>query len=141
MRKHEGSRSKPKKPFAIAFRRLAYVQGYSPPTRLHVKRPRTPPPSLQVERTTGILPKKQPRTPCVKKLLQQAIAWQGLLNSGAVASQSELARREGIFPARVSQVMCYLPLAPEIQKYILSMPKTTQCPAVSARALRSIARI
>ncbi len=49
--------------------------------------------------------------------------WRALLESGQVANQAEIARREGITRARVTQVMGLLRLAPEIQEHILAMPQ------------------
>jgi hypothetical protein len=54
----------------------------------------------------------------VVELLRKAIDWQALLESGTIASQSQIARREGITRARVTQIMCMLRLAPEIRAQI-----------------------
>ena len=67
-------------------------------------------------------PPKDPRTPRVVELLRKAIEWQALLESGEASNQAEIARREGITRARVTQVMGLLRLASEIQQHILSMP-------------------
>jgi hypothetical protein len=77
----------------------------------------------------------------VKELLQKAIKWQALLESGEVASRSEIARRKGISPARVTQVMYHIRLAPEIQEYILAMPETTCRSVLSVRSLRPIIQL
>ena len=86
-------------------------------------------------------PTKDPRTPRVVELLRKAIKWQTLLESGEAASQAEIARREGITRARVTQVMGMLSLAPEIQQHILSMPDMVHRPAITERALRPIAKL
>jgi hypothetical protein len=86
-------------------------------------------------------PPKAPRTPRVVELLRKALEWQALLESGEVPNQAEIARREGITRARVTQVMGMLQLAPDIQRYILSMPAAVRRPAVTERALRPIAQI
>ena len=83
-------------------------------------------------------PPKHPRTPRVVELLRKAIEWQSLLESGDAASQAEIARREGLTRARVTQVMGMLRLAPAIRQHILSMPETIGRPTISERALRSI---
>jgi hypothetical protein len=64
-----------------------------------------------------------------------------MLESGEVANQAELARREGVSRARVTQVMGLLRLAPEIHDAILSMPATTHRPALAEPAVRGIARL
>ena len=86
-------------------------------------------------------PPRDPKTPRVMELLQKAIEWQGLLESGEAANRAEIARRDGITRARVTQVMGLLRLAPEIQQHILSMPNLVRRPAITERALQPIARI
>lgn len=83
----------------------------------------------------------KPKTPRVVELLRKAIEWQARLESGEAFNQSAIARREGITRARVTQVMGMLRLAPEIQQHVLSLPETVRRPAISERALRSIAQI
>ncbi|MFH1689379.1 MAG: hypothetical protein ABIE42_03975 [Candidatus Eisenbacteria bacterium] len=56
-------------------------------------------------------------------------------------TQAEIARREGITRARVTQIMAMLRLAPEIQEHILAMPESVNRPPISERALRPIAHI
>lgn len=84
---------------------------------------------------------KEPRTPWVAELLRKAIEWQALLESGDVADQAGIARREGITRARVTQVMGMLRLAPEIQQHVLAMPEAVRRPAITERALRPLAKI
>jgi hypothetical protein len=86
-------------------------------------------------------PPKEPRTPRVVELLRKAIEWRALLISGHVPNQAEIARRERITRARVTQVLGLLRLAPEIQEQILSMPDVVRRPAVTERALRPIAQL
>ncbi|GAB4142378.1 MAG: hypothetical protein Fur0037_09560 [Planctomycetota bacterium] len=86
-------------------------------------------------------PPQAPRTPRVVELLRKAIEWQGLLESGEVRNQAEIARREGLTRARVTQVMGLLRLAPEIQQHVLSLPDMVRRPAITERALRPIAQL
>ena len=86
-------------------------------------------------------PNKAPKEPRVKELLLQAREWQKMLNSGEVRNQAEIAQQEGITRARVTQIMHLLNLAPEIQDHILNMPKCSQRPAITDRALRPITQI
>jgi len=81
------------------------------------------------------LPRK-PKTPRVVELLRKAIEWQTLLESGKIPNQAEIARREGVTRARVTQVLGMLRLAPEIQQYVLSMPSAVRRSQVSERVLR-----
>ncbi|KRT73341.1 MAG: hypothetical protein XU12_C0010G0079 [Deltaproteobacteria bacterium CSP1-8] len=88
-------------------------------------------------KSTPKLP-REPKTPRVIELLRKAIEWQTLLESGKIANQADIARREGISRARVTQVMGMLRLAPAIQEQILFMPAVARHPSVSERMLRSI---
>jgi hypothetical protein len=86
-------------------------------------------------------PPKAPREPRVKELLLQAQEWQKMLNSGEVRNQAEIAQREGITRARVTQILNLLNLAPEIQDHILNLPKISCRSAVTERSLRPITLI
>jgi hypothetical protein len=86
-------------------------------------------------------PPLEPKTPRVVDLLRKALAWRALLDSGHVAHQAEIACREGVTRARVTQVMSMLRLAPEIRAHILSMSETVDRSAVTERALRPIAHL
>ena len=86
-------------------------------------------------------PPREPKTPRVVELLRKAIEWQALLETGKVASQADIARREGITRGRVTQVMGMLRLAPEIREKILTMPDTTHQPLITERVLRPIGTI
>jgi len=85
-------------------------------------------------------PPKEPKTPQVVILLRKAIAWRALLDSGEASSQADIARREGVTRARVTQVLGLLRLAPEIQERILALPPTAERPSVSERILRPLTR-
>jgi hypothetical protein len=84
-------------------------------------------------------PPRKPRPPRVAELLRKAIEWRRQLDAGEVRNQAEIARREGLTRARVTQVLGLLRLAPEIQEHILALPETVGRPAISERALRPIA--
>jgi len=77
----------------------------------------------------------------VTELLRKAIEWRALLESGQIASQAEIARREGVTRARVTQVMGMLRLASETREQILSLPDTTYRTPVTERALRAVRTI
>jgi hypothetical protein len=83
------------------------------------------------------LPRK-PKTPRVVELLRKAIEWQTLLESGKIPNQAEIARREGVTRARVTQIMGMLRLTPEIQEQIRALPDTSAPSTVSERKLRPI---
>ena len=84
-------------------------------------------------------PTREPRTPPVVETLRKALAWQWNLDAGKVATQADIARREGVTRARVTQVLMLLRLAPEIQESILSLPSSPNPPKLPERLLRPIA--
>jgi hypothetical protein len=79
--------------------------------------------------------------PRLVELLRKVIEWQTLLESGKIASQVDIAIREGITRARVTQAMGMLRLAPEIQEQILSTPVAVRRPLITERVLRPIGAI
>lgn len=83
-------------------------------------------------------PPREPRTPQVVELLRKAHAWRQELDAGTVANQAEIARREGVTRARVTQIMMLLRLAPNIQERVLALPATAERPILSERMLRPI---
>ena len=86
-------------------------------------------------------PLREPKTPRVVELLRKAMEWQALLESGKAINQADIARREGITRARVTQVMGMLHLAPEIQEKILVMPDAIHKSLLTERVLRPIGTI
>lgn len=62
------------------------------------------------------------RIPRVSKLMALAIRFDGLLRSGVVSDQSELARLAEVTQPRMTQIMNLLHLAPDIQEQILFLP-------------------
>ncbi|MCX6348022.1 MAG: hypothetical protein NTV79_00755, partial [Candidatus Aureabacteria bacterium] len=85
-------------------------------------------------------PPKAPKTLRVVELLRKAIEWRHQLDANEVRNQAEIASREGITRARVTQIMGMLRLAPEIQDKILT-PPSTLCRLVTERMLRPIGSI
>jgi hypothetical protein len=78
-----------------------------------------------------------PKTPRVTELLRKAIEWRRQLDASDVRNQAEIARREGITRAKVTQVMALLRLAPETREHILAMPDVAYRPSITERMLRS----
>lgn len=97
--------------------------------------------ALHLQQVSKPRPQKTPKTPRVKELLRKAIEWKELLESGKGITQADIARREGLSRARVTQIMDLLNLAPDIQKYIHSMPVSLRKPIVTERSLRHISQI
>jgi hypothetical protein len=89
----------------------------------------------------GPRPKATQRTQSAAELLRTANRWQQLLDSGAVGSKSQIARREGLTRARVTQIMNLLRLAPTIQRRLLDSADSVDESTLTERALRPIARL
>jgi hypothetical protein len=86
-------------------------------------------------------PPREPESPRVVELLHKATEWHALLESGQDINQADIARREGITRARVTQVLGMLRLAPIIQEQIQSLTVIAGRSPVTERVLRPIATI
>ncbi len=64
------------------------------------------------------------RVPRISRLLALAIHFEGLVHRDEVRNHADLARLGGVTPARISQIMDLLNLAPAIQEEILFLPRT-----------------
>jgi hypothetical protein len=100
-----------------------------------------PPPRYAPKPPVPPVPPKEPRTPPVVETLRKALAWRQELDLGVVANQADIARREGVTRARVTQVLMLLHLAPDIQETILNIQERSNPPRIPERVLRPIARI
>ena len=79
------------------------------------------------------------RVPRVARLMALAIKLDGLIKSGEVASQRELAAVARVTPARLTQILNLLHLAPSIQEELLFLPPVTRGrDAVTERHFRNI---
>ena len=67
----------------------------------------------------------QGKIPRISRLMALAIQCDELLRSGQIPNQSELACYAQITPARLTQILTLLNLAPDIQEQILLLPRTT----------------
>jgi len=93
------------------------------------------PPSLMAEPT----PEPQGNPPRIARLVALAHKLDALVQSSAVTSYSELARLGHISPARLTQIMVLLHLAPSIQEYVLFL-SAGDARFVTELSLRKIAR-
>jgi hypothetical protein len=66
------------------------------------------------------------RVPRLARLMALALRLEGLLRSGAVPHQAELARLGQVSRARISQILNLLHLAPDIQEQLLFLPPLHQ---------------
>lgn len=86
-------------------------------------------------------PPPKPKTPRIAELLRKAMEWRRQVDAGEVRNQAEIACREGITRARVTQVMGMLRLSPEIKEHILSLPEMARRPSITERMLRPVGAI
>jgi hypothetical protein len=77
--------------------------------------------------------------PRIARLLALAHKLDALVRSGAVSSYGELARLGHITPARLTQIMVLLHLAPSIQEYLLFL-SVADARFITELGLREIAR-
>jgi len=77
--------------------------------------------------------------PRIARLMALAHKLDALVRSGAVSSYAELALLGHITPARLTQIMVLLHLAPSIQEYLLFV-SAADARLISELALRKIAR-
>ena len=82
------------------------------------------------------------RVPRAARLLALAHKCEGLIASGEIADQAELARLGGVTRARVTQLLNLLHLSPEIQEAVLCLPLVERGrDPIGERDLRPIAAI
>jgi hypothetical protein len=93
------------------------------------------PRTLLVEPT----PDPQGRPPRIARLLALARKLDALVRAGTITGYAELARLGHISPARLTQIMVLLHLAPSIQEYVLFL-SVADARFISELGLRKIAR-
>jgi hypothetical protein len=93
------------------------------------------------QQTLSLEPASDPQgsPPRIARLLALAHKLDALVRSGAIANYGELARLGHITPARLTQIMVLLHLAPAIQEYILFL-SAGDARFVTELGLRKIAR-
>ena len=97
-----------------------------------------------VRRERGNAPKEpthsptRPTLPRLTRLLALAHRWDRLIEEGSVTTRAEIARLMGLTPARVTQIMDLLNLAPEIQEQILAVTLDGEEADIPERKMRSI---
>ena len=92
-------------------------------------------PTVLIEPT----PEPQGRPPRIARLLALAHKLDALVRSGAVTGYAELARLGHVSPARLTQILVLLHLAPSIQEYLLFL-SAADARFVTESELRKIAR-
>ena len=96
-----------------------------------------------------LFPDKKPGTKIKKRRsvlsttnwYQKALKYQRMLHSGIVKSKAELARKEGLSRARVTQILNLINLAPEIQNYLMITTDRKDLKILTERRLRDLTKI
>ena len=74
----------------------------------------------------GAAPPTDARVPRVARMLALAHHWRGLIRTGVIRDQAEVAALVGVSRARISQVMALTYLAPDIQEDVLDLTPATE---------------
>lgn len=69
-----------------------------------------------------VRPRPRGRTPRVARMLVQAHLFQRMLENGQARDLADLARKFSLTRARVTQILNYTLLAPDIQREVLALP-------------------
>jgi len=89
-------------------------------------------------------PKELPEgnVPRIARLMALAIRFNGLITSGEITDQADLARLGQVSRARMTQIMNLLQLAPDIQEEVLYLPRTTNGrDSINERMVRPIVTV
>ena len=73
----------------------------------------------------------------VEHIIHKAAKWKKMLDDGAVSSMSDIARKEGLTRARVTQIMNLLKLPAEMQNFLLKLDDPKEIRKFSERKLRN----
>jgi hypothetical protein len=102
--------------------------------------PRRPAPTTTA--ATPEPPRPVGRVPRVARLMALAIKLDGLIRSGQITSQRELAAVARVTPARVTQLLNLVQLAPDIQELLLNLPAVTSGrDPITEREIRPVAAL
>jgi len=71
----------------------------------------------------------------------KATVYKEMLEKGVVKNSAELARKEGLSRARVTQILNLTKLAPQIRNYLMTIADRKDLKILTERRLREIAKI
>lgn len=104
-------------------------------------RPAPEPPKVTRQRRKAEARKRPATLPAVVAVLRRAREYQQMIDLREVANRAELARRLGLTRARVTQVLHFLDLAPEIQAHLDALAPSSERFPLTERRLRDVARL
>lgn len=84
---------------------------------------------------------QEPKPPPIQDLLKRAYQFRELLARTPTLTRDALARQVNINPSYLTRVLNLLNLAPEIQRYILSLPPSRTKGLITESRLKHIARM
>ena len=73
-----------------------------------------------------------------KHIIHKAIKWEKMLDGGAVESLSQIAKKEGLTRARVTQIMNLLKLPAEFKEFLVELNDPKEIRKYSERKIRKI---
>lgn len=88
---------------------------------------------ISYKRSDPQKPQKKPQ----KHPIHKAVRWKQMLDDGIVESKSEIAKADGLSPARVSQVMNLLKLPSEVKAFLAGLEDPKEIREYSERRLLS----
>lgn len=72
-----------------------------------------------------------------KHVIHKAVLWRKMLDDGKVKSFNDIAKKEGLTRARVTQIMNLLKLPAEFREYLLRLDDPREIRKLSERKLRN----
>jgi len=73
----------------------------------------------------------------VGHIIHKAVKWKKMIDDGTISSMSEIAKKEGLTRARVTQIMNLLKLPTEMQEFLLGLDDPKEIRKFSERKLRN----
>ncbi|MFC1856484.1 hypothetical protein ACFL9U_00465 [Thermodesulfobacteriota bacterium] len=73
-----------------------------------------------------------------KHIIHKAIKWEKMLNDGAVESLSQIAKKEGLTRARITQIMNLLKLPADLREFLIGLNDPKEIRKYSERKIRKV---
>ena len=86
--------------------------------------------------TRKSVPQRIPVNTLQRHIIHKAIEWKSMLDGGIVTSLNEIAKKEGLSRARVTQVMNLLKLPVEVKTFLAGLDDSLEIRRHSERKLR-----
>ncbi|MBC8434038.1 MAG: hypothetical protein H8D96_19180 [Desulfobacterales bacterium] len=73
-----------------------------------------------------------------KHIIHKAIKWETMLDDGAVESLSQIAKKEGLTRARITQIMNLLKLPSDLREFLVGLNDPKEIRKYSERKIRKV---